>query len=117
MSALSQAALLGTQDRAKESTVADQIQAERQQLEAQFPGHALRKANQQSASYEGKIASETHHFVLQLTSSRTGVLHDKQDLPKIPQVGQEVRINYAASLATVKELPTRTLSQDRSACR
>src|SRR4051794_19295443 len=50
MSALSQAALLGTQDRAKESTVADQIRAERQQLEAQFPGHALRKANQQSAS-------------------------------------------------------------------
>jgi hypothetical protein len=112
MSALSQAALLGTQDRAKEVTVADQIQAERQQLEARFPGHSLRKAN-----HEGKIASETQHFVLQLTGSRTGVLHDKQALPKIPSVGQEVRINYAASLATVKELPPRTLSQDRSVCR
>jgi hypothetical protein len=58
-----------------------------------------------NTSYRGKIVAENEIFVVQKLSPRDTVRHLKRDLPKVPQIGQDVRIGYSASLAKITDVP------------
>lgn len=63
-----------------------------------------REPNRASASYSGEIVAETTSFTIQKTNPLTTVRHLKEHLPKIPKVGERVRISYSADVAAVKSL-------------
>lgn len=56
-------------------------------------------------NYKGAIVAEHEHHVLQQTAPKTFVAHEKQAFTAgVPQVGQNVGVNYKAGKASVIEL-------------
>ena len=54
-----------------------------------------------SNTYCGQIVGQNHVFVIQKVSPRNTVRHLKCDLPHVPQIGDNVRIAYAAGICRI----------------
>jgi hypothetical protein len=55
------------------------------------------------ASYRGPIVGQNEMFVVQKISPLNTVRHLKQDLPFVPQDGQNVRIGYSANVCRITD--------------
>jgi hypothetical protein len=58
-------------------------------------------ARKTSNTYRGQIVGENDHFIIQKVSPLNTIRHLKRDLPRIPHVGQEVRIGYCAGACNI----------------
>ena len=55
----------------------------------------------EAIAYRGQIVGENDHFIIQKVSPLNTIRHLKRDLPRIPHVGQEVRIGYCAGACNI----------------
>jgi antirestriction protein ArdC len=69
-------------------------------------------AETQSGNYRGKIIGETEMHVVQKLSPQSAVAHLKHLLEVAPAVGDNVRIQYANDLGTVKEIRERSKTRE-----
>ena len=109
----------GIEERLKQPSLADPayqaseqriaiIEAEllgKKALGKEYEGYRQEPANTTSASYAGPIVAESEQFSIQKTTSTHTVRHEKSQLPEVPRIGQNVRINYAANVASIKQEP------------
>jgi len=76
---------------------------------------AQQVAAQKNANmYCGRVIGETPTFVVQQLTKQHTVRHDKHDLPRIPKVGEEVRIAYLNKVATFIEAPKHKQERKRT---
>ena len=54
-------------------------------------------------TYCGQVIGQTDHFVVQKVSPLNTIRHLKRDLPRVPEVGQNVRIAYSAGDCKISE--------------
>jgi antirestriction protein ArdC len=83
-------------------------------LSSQILGGAVRtyEAQTQSGTYKGKIVAETEHHLIQKLSAQTAITHAKELLDPVPQVGQNVSIQYANENGRVKPMTERAKSRE-----
>ena len=97
-------------DQNKESTTkGDEIrlsEIEAELIGTQFLGKDYGKynnhrADSQSGVYNGPITAETDHHLVQQISARSNVIHEKQRLSFIPELGESVAVSYNRGVANV----------------
>ena len=65
-----------------------------------------------SGTYRGLIVGETDRYLVQQQSSGMAVLHQKDLLDRVPQVGEALSINYSNGRGVVRESRERSKSQE-----
>ena len=77
-----------------------------QSITTQALGDTAKMLTAQTGSgiYYGVILSETTHHFIQRQSAHSGIAHLKELLDQQPQVGAHVRIHYADTRGTVREV-------------
>jgi antirestriction protein ArdC len=68
-------------------------------------------AQTESGAYRGAVIGETERHLIQRQSAQTGIAHPKDLLDRQPQIGENVRINYAESKGIVREFRQRAKAQ------
>jgi antirestriction protein ArdC len=66
----------------------------------------------ESGTYRGVIVGETERYLVQRQSAGMAVLHQKELLDHVPQVGEAFSINYSNGKGIVREAWDRSKSQD-----
>jgi hypothetical protein len=80
-----------------------------QSITAQALGHSAQMltAQPESGIYCGLVIGETACHLIQRQSAHSGIAHLKNLLDRQPRVGDRVRIHYANSKGTVREVQER----------
>jgi hypothetical protein len=64
-----------------------------------------------SGTYRGMIIGETDRYLIQRQSAGLAVVHQKELLDRVPQVGEAFSINYSNGRGVIREARERSKSQ------
>ena len=84
-----------------------------QSLGKDYGKYSNHRADSQSGVYNGPITAETDHHLVQQISARSNVIHEKQRLFPVPELGESVAVSYNRGVANVlqQQDPARDLSR------
>jgi hypothetical protein len=82
-----------------------QVQSELRELR---PEARIVRAHTDSGAYRGSVIAETTQSLIQRISRQSAVIHQKDDLDRVPRIGEYVCISYTEGLGHV------TLVRERS---
>src|SRR5208283_3140822 len=81
-------------------------------LEKFGPEARIDQALTDSGIYSGTVIAETVQNLIQKITQQSAVIHRKEDLDSVPQLGQNVRISYSNGVARVQQLLERSRSKE-----
>lgn len=84
-----------------------------QSLGKDYGRYSNHRADSESGIYNGPITAETDHHLVQQISARSNVIHEKQRLFPVPELGESVAVSYNRGVANVLQQrdPARDLSR------